>query len=67
MSVVGIDAECMNTIDQAKRDAYNDVLDGKEPQQINNTVYMQSYRFYRSVSNEHDDRFGDRISDGDME
>lgn len=67
MPVAGINAECMNAIDQAKRDAYSDVLDGEEPQQLHNTVYMQSYRFYRNISNEHDDRFGDRISDGDME
>ena len=67
MPVAGIDAECMSSIEQAKIDAYSDILDGKEPQQINNTVYMQSYRFYRNISNEHSDRFGDRISDGDME
>lgn len=65
MSVAGIDAEVISSMEQARKDAYNDVIEGKEPQKIHDTVYMQSYRFYRSVSNEHNDRFGYHISDGD--
>ncbi len=65
MAMTGVDSDIFNGIERSKTEAYHDVLDGKEPQNIHDTVYMQSYRFYRMISNEHNDRFGDHISDGD--